>query len=57
MTAVREVTGSYLRAHLSALVRLAEAGEVMVITRRGRSIARLGPLGAAAQPAGEPTTP
>ncbi len=33
-----------LKAHLSEILKLVEAGEVVKITRRGRSIARIEPM-------------
>ena len=39
-----EVSATYARAHLNALVRRAEAGETIIITRRGKPVAKLIPF-------------
>ena len=46
--AVERCTVTYLRSHLSELLRRTEAGETCVITRRGKVVARL--VGAPARP-------
>lgn len=43
-TAPKEIGLSALRADLGRLVERAEAGEEIVITHRGRQVARLGPM-------------
>ena len=43
----REVGAFQAKTHLSALVEAAEAGECIAITRRGRPVARLGPVNGA----------
>ncbi len=39
------------KAHLSELLKRAEAGEEIVITRRGEAVARLAPVAAERKPA------
>ena len=39
-----EVSATYARAHLSSLVRRVEAGETIIITRRGTPAAKLMPF-------------
>ena len=41
---------AYAKAHLSELINQAEAGEEVVISRRGRLVARLGPIEKPKQP-------
>lgn len=42
---MREVGAFEAKTHLSALLEAAEAGESILITRRGKPVARLGPIG------------
>jgi prevent-host-death family protein len=37
-------TVSYAKTHLSLLIRLAESGEDVVVTRRGKAVVRILPL-------------
>ena len=39
-----EVSATCARAHLNALVRRVEAGETIIITRRGKPVAKLIPF-------------
>ncbi|MFN0114388.1 MAG: type II toxin-antitoxin system Phd/YefM family antitoxin [Paracoccaceae bacterium] len=40
-----DMTVSKAKAHLADLVRRAEAGEEVILTRNGRPVARIGPVG------------
>ena len=42
---MREVGAFEAKTHLSALLEAAESGESILITRRGKPVARLGPVG------------
>lgn len=42
---MREVGAFEAKTHLSELIAAVEAGEVVTITRRGRAVARLVPVG------------
>jgi prevent-host-death family protein len=46
---VREVGIKELKRDASAIVDAVEAGETVVVTRRGTPVARIGPLGAPAR--------
>jgi prevent-host-death family protein len=46
---MREVGIKELKRDASAIVDAIEAGETMVVTRRGKPVARIGPLGAPAR--------
>jgi prevent-host-death family protein len=41
---------AHAKAHLSELIDRVESGEAVVITRRGRPVARIGPIGSSKQP-------
>ena len=50
-------TASFARTHLSLLIRKAEAGEEVVVTRNSKEIARIVPLAASESVKNDYTTP
>jgi len=49
---MKKASISILKAHLSRYVDAVKSGEEVIVTERGRPVARLGPLGEAQAPAG-----